>query len=97
MVDNPAPFDVQLTIFANEVKPLRDFLASINTDLVNLVNLVNLVTQDLKQTESVMGALQEIIGELDLITVRHEHRNQSFGKQGQTWLSEIAVKKKLKT
>ncbi|BBM03515.1 hypothetical protein GL2_35890 [Microbulbifer sp. GL-2] len=71
---------LHLTIFANEVQPLRDFLASINTDLINL-----------------MGALQEIIGELDLITVRHEHRNQSFGKQGQTWLSELAAKKKLKT
>ncbi|WP_444901594.1 hypothetical protein ACJJIG_20020 [Microbulbifer sp. SSSA007] len=44
-----------------------------------------------------MGALQEIIGELDLITVRYEHRDQSFGKQGQTWLSELAAKKKLKT
>ncbi|WP_445366026.1 hypothetical protein ACJJJB_08110 [Microbulbifer sp. ANSA001] len=91
MVDNPAPFDLHLTIFANEVQPLRDFLASINTDLINLT------TRDLKQTESIMGALQEIIGELDQITVRYEHRDQSFGKQGQTWLSEIAAKKKLKT
>ncbi|WP_444922093.1 hypothetical protein ACJJID_07135 [Microbulbifer sp. CnH-101-G] len=91
LVDNPAMFDVQLTIFANEVKPLRDFLASINTDLVNLK------TRDLNQTESIMGALQEIIGELDLIRVRPEHRNQAFPQEGQTWLSEIAANKKLQT
>jgi len=44
-----------------------------------------------------MGALQEIIGELDQVTVRYEHRNQPFGKKGQTWLSELAAKKKLET
>ncbi|WP_444908250.1 hypothetical protein ACJJI5_12405 [Microbulbifer sp. EKSA008] len=47
LVDNPAMSDLQLTIFANEVQPHRQYLASINTDLVN---------QDPKQTESVMAA-----------------------------------------
>ncbi|MCO1336118.1 hypothetical protein MO867_17440 [Microbulbifer sp. OS29] len=90
-MDNPAPFDIQLTIFANEVQPLRQFLASINTDLVNLV------TRNPKQTESVMGALHEIIGELDMITVRYEHKNQSFSCQGEAWISEKTAKKKIQT
>ncbi|WP_444917193.1 hypothetical protein [Microbulbifer sp. JMSA003] len=91
LVDNPAMFDVQLTIFANEVQPLRQFLASINTDLVNLV------VQDPKQTGSVMGALQEIIGELDCIQIRPEHKNRSYSGQGETWISEKSAKKKLQT
>ncbi|WP_444941701.1 hypothetical protein ACJJI3_05000 [Microbulbifer sp. ZKSA004] len=88
LVDNPAMFDVQLTIFANEVQPLRQFLASINPDLV---------TQDQKQTESVMGALQEIIGELDCIQIRPEHKNRSYSGQGDTWISEKTAKKKVQT
>ncbi|GAB2902937.1 hypothetical protein ACCI51_17395 [Microbulbifer echini] len=53
LVDNPAMFDVHLTIFANEVQPLRDFLQSINRDLVNLK------TRNPKLTESIMGVLNK--------------------------------------
>ncbi|WP_445361839.1 hypothetical protein ACJJIL_09920 [Microbulbifer sp. EKSA005] len=44
-----------------------------------------------------MGALQEIIGELDCIQVRPEHRNQAFPQQGDTWISEKSAKKKVQT
>ncbi|WP_444893926.1 hypothetical protein ACJJIE_06055 [Microbulbifer sp. TRSA001] len=44
-----------------------------------------------------MVVLQGIIGELECTQIRPEHRNQAFPQQGDTWISEKTVKKKLKT